>query len=322
MKSSLFRFVLSVALAAAPAVHAEPQVAFDYEEPASLEFHKQEGERDYFLLRQANLVDRERNHSFIKDALPHPDTAISRIADGVGVDGSRGFELEFAADEKTQEHAKERMETYIVAGSDRDAALQLGQVRYLGYSLYIDPECPLPGDHATITQCWQLPVSKESFESGAHSTVRTVSLWMAFQNIDGQPGYQLHVKNEGKPVDGKFSPKSVIAGRGAFKPGWNTLIYRFEPRHQYDPKPGRITLWVNTLDESNPTHERVYNWGVTPQDEVPAGTPDTGYQRYFDIRFGIYRPKQPQRIRLVYDNVRYGETFADVLPESAPSATP
>jgi hypothetical protein len=292
------------------------QVDLDFEEPTELEFIRKSTriKRSYFAIRHAYPDNPEKEHLFIQDAEPHPQTAVARIGDGIGVEGGRALELEFAADEMTKEHRKERMELYIARGGDTDSAMRLGDVRYLGYALYIDPEIIAPEDHATITQCWQHPISTESFRTGAYRKVKVVPMWMALREIDGQYGYTLHVKNEGKPKGGAYRAISRIAGRGTFRPGWNTLIYRFEPNHINQQNPGRITLWVNTFDEANPTHDRTYNWGVTPQDELPEGLPDTDFIDRFDVRMGMYRPKEESRLRLVYDNIRYGKTFDEVIP--------
>jgi hypothetical protein len=270
--------------------------------------------RSFYSIRNAYPDSPEKEHRFIQDAEPHPETAVARIADGLGLDGNRGLELAFAADEQTPRHRKERMELYLAHGSDPDSALHLGEVSYLGYALYVDPEMPPLTEHATITQCWQLPSSVESFETGAFRQVKTVPMWMVLKTINGKPGYSLHVKNEGKPVGTGYRARSMIAGSGPFQPGWNTLIYRFEPRHLNDSRSGRITFWLNTLEEDKPTHDLEYNWGVTPQSELPEGLPDTGYIDRFDVRMGMYRPKQAQPLRLVYDNIRYGQSFGDVLP--------
>ncbi len=291
-------------------------VDLDFERETTLDFLTEGGaleERRYYDVCDAYPGSPEKKHRFIKDAEPHPETAVAQISDGVGLGGSRGFELAFASDVKTDQHRKERMELYMAHGNEENA-LRLGEVMYLGYALYIDPSLPPPPDHATITQCWQLPPSAESFKTGAHSRTKVVPLWMAYREIDGTHGYTLHVKNEGKPVKGGYKAMSKIAATGAFRPGWNTVIYRFEPNHIHNSKPGRITLWVNTLDEASPTADRRYNWGVTPDAELPAGLPETGYIDCFDVRMGIYRAKQPAHIRLVYDNIRCGENFQDVLP--------
>jgi hypothetical protein len=291
-------------------------VNLDFERETTLDFLTEGGalaERRYYDIGHADPDSPEKKHRFIQDAEPHPETAVAQITEGAGLGGSRGFELEFASDVKTDQHRKERMELYLAHG-DKDDALRLGEVMYLGYAMYIDPSLPPPPDHATITQCWQLPPSAESFKTGAHSKTKVVPLWMAYREIDGTHGYTLHVKNEGKPVEGGYKAMSSIAATGTFRPGWNTVIYRFEPNHIHNPKPGRITLWVNTLDEINPTADRRYNWGVTPDDELPAELPETGYIDCFDVRMGIYRPKQPARIRLVFDNIRYGKRFQDVRP--------
>lgn len=288
-------------------------VDLDFEGDTTLEFIQERAsdKRCYYEVRPSGYPGRK--HSLIQDAEPKPATAIAKITDGAGLHGSRGLELAFSADEKTAEHDKERMELYMAHG-DREDALRLGDVRYLGYALYIDPESPPPIDHATITQCWQLPTSRELFRSRVARNLAVVPMWMTLRNVQGKPGYFLHVKNEGTPVDGKFQPGSEVAGRGQFEPGWNILIYRFEPRHRNDPTLGRITFWLNNLDENNPTHDMVYNWGVTPDPERPEGWPVTGYRDVFDVRLGIYRPKEPRNIRLLFDNIRYGKKFLDVLP--------
>ena len=304
---------------AAPVMNGPFGVDLGFEAPTELSYRGKggaDGTRSFYYIRNAYPDAPAKEHRFIQDAEPNPETAKVEIADDVGVEGSRALVMEFGPDEKTKEHRKERMELYLAHG-DGEAPLRLGEVVYLGYALYLDPEGALPTDHATITQCWQHPVSRDSFRSGAHRRTRVVPMWMTLRDMDGQYGYTLHVKNEGKPKDGAYSSRSIIAGRGNFRPGWNTVIYRFEPRHINDSEPGRITLWINSLDESQPTADRVYNWGVTPQDELPEGLPDTGFVDRFDVRIGMYRPKQPNTLRLIYDNIRYGKSFDDVAPYEA-----
>jgi hypothetical protein len=291
------------------------EVDLNFEEDTSLVFvGTTSSGRRFYNIRNAYPDSPDKVHRLIQDAQPHPDHAVARIVDGIGVGGSRGLELAFPPSEMTAEYSNERMELYMVHGNSESTALNFGDIRYLAYALYIEPGMEPPAGHATITQCWQLPTDSKSFTSGAFRRLRTVPMWMTMKSVNGNVGYSLHVKNEGAPIDGEYLAGSVIAGTGEFQPGWNTLIFRFEPRHLNDPLAGRITFWLNSLDESQPTHDLAYNWGVTPQDELAEGLPDTGHIDRFDVRIGMYRQKQNQHLRLVYDNVRYGKKFGEVLP--------
>jgi hypothetical protein len=290
-------------------------VNLNFEHPTTLDYLGTAGEfgtRRYYKVSHAYPEAPDKKHRLIQDAEPHPEKAVVRIGKGIGLKGSRGLELEFSPDEQTAEHRNERMELYLAHG-DGDFPLRLGEVVYLGYALYVDPRNETTA-YAHITQCWQHPISHESFRHGAHRRTRVVPMWMTLHEVDGQFGYSLHVKNEGTPIEGAYRSRSIIAARGTFRAGWNTLIYRFEPRHINDSTPGRITLWVNTIDEANPTADRQYNWGVTPQDELPEGLPDTGFVDRFDVRMGMYRNKQEDSLRLVYDNIRYAKTFKEAIP--------
>jgi hypothetical protein len=306
----------SSARQSAPA--APLQVDLDFELPTELVLRNRgtasSPDRFYYDVEDAYPEQPGKVHRFIKDAMPDPESAVSRLVAGIGYGGSRGFELSFGPSDPRVPPKSERMELYVARGADPERAMAFGDVRYLSYDLYVDPENGSPSGHATITQCWQLPTSVESFQTGAYRKVKVVPMWLALREVDGQLGYTLHLKNERAPRDGEYHAVSVIAGKGTFEPGWNTLVFRFEPAHRHSERTGRIDFWLNTTDESAPTHAMEYPWGITPQTELPEGLPPTGAADRFDVRLGLYRPKQESALRVVYDNIRFGESFAEVRP--------
>ena len=290
-------------------VNAQRIVNLDFEMPSTLMPHSTSGAyRAYWLLRNADPNDPARAFDFIIDTpLAAPDGTV-QISTGNGVHGSRSLEIQVGPTAVLPDADRDRFEMRPIHG-EGDLALEFGQVRYFGYAIYIDPANPLPVEWAHISQCWQRPTGDLD-----DTTVNVVPMWMTLINYQGGFGWEIRVKNEGELTDGVYPGQSSSVGTGAFVTGWNTVIMRLAPRHKHDTVAANFTVWINETREEFPTAQSSHPWGSTPDEQMPEGLPLTGMTERFDVRCGIYRYKQPVGLHLVYDNIRYGTTFDDVIP--------
>lgn len=99
-------------------------------------------------------------------------------------------------------------------------------------------------------------------------------------------------------------------GQGALRAGWNTFVLELEPSFEGEggvvrPK-GLVRLWVNGTDVLRPTHEYRGSWG---SNFPGVSAPDT-----FDLRVGAYLGTDPTQQTVFLDRVKYGTSFAAVLP--------
>jgi hypothetical protein len=301
-------FIVLIGCIVAVEALGERIVNLDFEPPSTLEPHSTSGDyRAYWLLRNAHP---EITFDFIIDTLQSDPNGTVELKAGSGKNGSYGLDISIEPTEVSAEADRDRFEMRPVHGNG-SIALEYGQVRYFGYAVYIDPSNPMPVEYAHMSQCWQRPT-----ESLEEVNVNAVPMWMSLIEYQGGFGWSINVKNEGEAdSEGYYTGQSSNVGMGAFEPGWNTVIMRLEPNHKYSNDDANFTVWINETREEHPTAQSSFPWGSTPDsDPPPAWEPLTGMSSRFDVRCGVYRRKQNVSIHLIYDNVRYGETFNDVVP--------
>lgn len=298
----LFLILLPICIAM-----GEQLVNLDFEPPSTLKPHSASGDfRMYWLLRDA---DPDYTFDFIVDTLQSDPNGVPQLKEGAGLNSSYGLDIFIEPTEILPVSDRDRFEMRPVHG-EGDLALQFGQIRYFGYAIYIDPANPIPTEWTHISQCWQRPVV--DLET---SNVSVVPMWMSLVEYEGGFGWTIKLKNEGVPLgDGTYPGQSTLVATGPFNYGWNTVIMRLEPQHRYSSEQANFTVWINETREEYPTAHSSYPWGTTPDTDLPPSTLLTGMTDRFDVRCGVYRLKQNVSLNLVFDNVRYGTAFDDVIP--------
>ncbi len=305
---NIFSRNLAFAAICVSTVMAERIVNLDFEQPSTLSPHITSGDyRAYWLLRDAVPNDPARTFDFIIDTPLSNPSGNAQISTGNGTNGSRSLDIQINPTVILPDSDRDRFEMRPIHG-EGDLALKFEQVRYFGYAVYIDPANPLPVEWAHISQCWQRPTGE------LETAVQAVPMWMTLINYQGGFGWEIRVKNEGELTNGTYPGQSSSVGKGAFVPGWNTVIMRLAPRHRHDTTAANFTVWINETREEFPTAQSSHPWGSTPDEQIPQGLPLTGMTERFDVRCGTYRLKQPVSLHLVFDNIRYGTSFADVIP--------
>lgn len=218
------------------------------------------------------------------------------------------------------DNATDRVELAIdtwSTGSDAEE-LKLDRRRYLSFQLYVHSDTEVPRNWTLVQQVWQRlnatgispPFAiwvKPDSRSVNPSTDPITLLFLARSDLTDPAIHYCRADYEGGPVPipapGYQCPAEVYevqVQRGE----WNRFIIQLQPSLHTGGNVGQVAVWRNT---SNVT-------GVTPDAmwQGPWGYAATGIEDEFDVRVGIYRREQPRRLKLMFDDVRFGSTAASV----------
>ena len=217
------------------------------------------------------------------------------------------------AGRSTASNVSDRVELAVdtwKTGND-DEELKLDRIRYLSFQLFIHADTEVPQNWTIIHQAWQVvpkgspPFAVWILPDTNSRDLRASPITLLFVARNDVTDPSLHYCSPERtggspklPSPGTECPievHRVTVERGQ----WNRFVIQLRPSVT---SAGQLAIWQNQSKVRNVKPDAVYRgpWGYSfDKDE-------------FDIRVGIYRRQQPRRLKLMFDDVRFGSTAASV----------
>ena len=196
------------------------------------------------------------------------------------------------------ENVAHRAEVAFVNCVERTHPLAFGFRRFFAFSFFIDPLSEVPRNWTLFSQVWQFTARlSPPFELGLRM---------------GQPSepFVLQFKVRNDPEEEKiFFEQAVMKGV------WHRIVFELLPAHVGGQSPGRLSVWLG--ETAGPVSEAPiaryegfwgYKPGPTKRGRLPQRCEHDAYD-LFELRFGIYRRKQERRLRMLFDNIVYADSF-------------
>lgn len=127
---------------------------------------------------------------------------------------------------------------------------------------------------------------------------------------EGTDSYKVLVRND--VTKGNPSAVPVTAGAGTFASGWNTFVV--ETVFDFAGDNGVVIVWQNGNEVVSWKGRVGYDPKADPYVSPTGHHPNTG----IDIHMGPYGGRQTATRQVYYDDIRFGDSYADVAPASQP----
>jgi Polysaccharide lyase len=184
-----------------------------------------------------------------------------------------------------------------IFGGSESIALPFGVKRYFGFAIKLDWDMQQPTSTVQVFQIWQgtpmsPPLELRLMPGGSGSTFN----------------YQLRVRNNSTTAN---PSAGITVCSGTIHQGeWNSFVLMTILRSTSDSQNGEIKLWQNGSQVVQWFGRCGYTNGI-----VYAGNSYTPNAK-FDAFFGPYRPCQQAHLRMYFDEVRYGGSYAETDPDA------
>jgi len=200
---------------------------------------------------------------------------------------SLGIQLPAAA---SNPNVAGRSEAFVVEADD-EYALKLGEKKYFGFAIKLDKWAfDMPLNWCLFMQVFQ------NQDPWTYSPPLSLHFKIA---QDNPLKYQVETIGTADMVS---TARTVRYTGDINRDQWYKFVLALKPGYNSD---GTIELWVDDVK----VYDAAVDWGYAPGTYGDVEVYDS-----FNFRVGLYRREQPRAFTVYYDEVKYGDSYAEADP--------